>query len=178
VAQRRGREAGARSWRSPHRAPGHPAPGHTAPASEHSAQGDGRPGALSLRSTHSAPGHPATGARRPLTGHGPELPRQRGAQRPQGRTQRQKLLCLLLSVCLLSVCLSVCSRSQRGAGATEPGACLQVPRAMAQPPRRGRELCEQPAPISWERWQLVHGFLLIVFHLEPRKIFVPQFGFQ
>ena len=55
---------------------------------------------------------------------------------------------------------------------------MQVPRAMAQPPRRGRELCEQPAPISRERWQLVHGLLLIVFHLEPRKIFPHSLAFN
>ena len=45
---------------------------------------------------------------------------------------------------------------------------MQEPRAMAQPPLRGRELCEQPAPISGERWHLVDGLLFIVFHLEPR----------
>ena len=55
---------------------------------------------------------------------------------------------------------------------------MQEPWAMAQPPHRGRELCEQPAPISGERWHLVDGLLFIVFHLEPRKRFSHSLAFN
>ena len=46
---------------------------------------------------------------------------------------------------------------------------MQEPRAMAQPPHRGRAPCAQPAPVMEQREFRALGVLLMIIHLEPRK---------